>query len=153
MINPAIALLRVNNELSLEFLATFCRLEYALKVTGYLQSNDGEAKADWKKFVSKIEYIFKPKNLDDFNFLFEYKLEMLGHVGNSIDWIEFNTSKTKTILTVLFSKLSNLATIFFTAENTHLPKKPDDNKLLVASINVLLEIKSAFPDVNAAYDN
>ena len=113
MINPAIALLRVNNELSLEFLATFSRLEYALKVTGYLQSNEGEAKADWKKFVSKIEYIFKPKNLDDYNSLFEYKLEMLGHVGNSIDWIEFNTSKTKNNFDCVILKIKQIRNNLF----------------------------------------
>ena len=152
MINPAIALLRVNHELALEFLATFSRLEYALKVTGHLQSNEGEAKADWKKFVSKIEYIFKPKNLDDFNFLFEYKLEMLGHVGNSIDWIEFNTSKTKNNLDCVILKIKQIRNNLFHGGKYAPAENSEDEKLLKASINILLEIKSALPDVNSAYD-
>ena len=152
MVNSAITHLSVSSELALEFLATFSRLEYALKVTGFLQPNNNEAKADWKRFVSELEDKFKPKNLNDFNFLLGYKLNMLGNVNNSIVWVEFDTSKAKNSIENVTLKIKQIRNNLFHGGKFAPFENSNDKKLLEASINVLLEIKSTLQIVNSAYD-
>ena len=49
-----IDLLDVPKELTLEFLGTFARFEYALKRAGYVQGDDKRVSADWDRFAREI---------------------------------------------------------------------------------------------------
>lgn len=62
MTSSAVSKLTVTPELALEFLATFSRLEYALKVTRFRCSGEGEAKADWASFSAEIDTLLKPES-------------------------------------------------------------------------------------------
>jgi hypothetical protein len=52
-----IELLNVPKELTLEFLGTFARFEYALKRAGYVLGNEKWASADWDRFAKEIEVL------------------------------------------------------------------------------------------------
>jgi hypothetical protein len=44
----------IPRELSLDFLATFARFEYALKRTGYVRGDETRAEADWDRFAKAL---------------------------------------------------------------------------------------------------
>lgn len=46
--------LNIPRELTLEFLATFARFEYALKRSGYLAGNDQRVQADWNRYGNDL---------------------------------------------------------------------------------------------------
>ncbi len=46
--------LNVPRELTLEFLGTFARFEYALKRAGYVRGDDKQVSADWDRFAREI---------------------------------------------------------------------------------------------------
>jgi hypothetical protein len=58
--------------LALDFLVTFSRLEYALKVTTFRQGGSGEAKANWEAFSAQIAASFNPKRSVTLNEAFHY---------------------------------------------------------------------------------
>lgn len=47
-------LLNVPRELTLEFLATFARFEFALKKAGYAQGDDSKVSPDWDSFAGDV---------------------------------------------------------------------------------------------------
>jgi hypothetical protein len=47
-------LLNVPRELTLEFLATFARFEFALKKVGYAQGDDSKVSPDWDSFAKDV---------------------------------------------------------------------------------------------------
>jgi hypothetical protein len=49
-----VELINVPKELTLEFLGTFARFEYALKRAGYAQGDDKRVSADWDTFAKDI---------------------------------------------------------------------------------------------------
>jgi hypothetical protein len=58
--------------LVLDFLRTFSRLEYSLKVTRFRQPGDGEARANWKGFVAEISPHFNPDSSPELASAYRY---------------------------------------------------------------------------------
>jgi hypothetical protein len=57
-----------NKDILLEFLVAYARFEYALKKLDYLNLSNGDAKANWEKFISENKDKFDPsknKELED----------------------------------------------------------------------------------------
>lgn len=67
--------LHVAPELVCEFLAVFSRMEYALKAAQYLQTNDGDAKANWDRFANSISCGFERIEDDKFREAVDYLSE------------------------------------------------------------------------------
>src|SRR6266566_1774402 len=54
MADSILDLLNVPRELTLEFLATFARFEFALKKAGYAQGDDSKVSPDWDSFARDV---------------------------------------------------------------------------------------------------
>ena len=67
--------LHVSPALVCEFLGVFSRVEYALKVTGHVQNNNGDARANWDTFANSISDGFEGIEDDDFKGAVEYLSE------------------------------------------------------------------------------
>ena len=67
--------LHVPPELVCEFLGVFSRVEYALKATGHVQNNNGDARADWDTFANRISDGFERIEDDDFKRAVNYLSE------------------------------------------------------------------------------
>jgi hypothetical protein len=57
MATSILDLLNVPRELTLEFLATFARFEFALKKAGYARGDDSEVSAYWDAFANDVAKI------------------------------------------------------------------------------------------------
>ena len=51
---PIIELFHIPNELTVEFLGTFARFEYALKRAGYVQGDEKRVSADWDRLGREL---------------------------------------------------------------------------------------------------
>ena len=77
------------DELALEFLKTFARMEYSLKAAGF-HRGDGRAEADWNQFAREIEeFVANPPSGEvraaiDFIFAEPPKKQMVDN--NQIEW-------------------------------------------------------------------
>jgi len=49
-------------DLAIEFMATFSRMEHALKSTGYALGNQGKVEPDWDRFANEIDQQFDQLN-------------------------------------------------------------------------------------------
>jgi hypothetical protein len=49
-----------NRDKLLEFLVAYSRFEYTLKKFNYIKTADGDAEANWEKFISEIKSKFNP---------------------------------------------------------------------------------------------
>lgn len=152
MENHALSHLKVEPNLALEFLGTFSRLEYALKVTKFLLQNGSEAKADWVKFSKEIKDKTINHSAKEFQYLLSYDLKRLESSSGSPEWKLFDTSKTTNDIDTVLLKIKQIRNNLFHGGKYAPSDNSNDNLLLGHSIKVLLEIKSLLPEVNTAYD-
>ena len=159
MSNSALHKLTVKPELAIEFLAVFSRLEYALKVTEFRQEGNGEAKADWKRFISEVDKTFEPNKNEQlsmvFNFLLETNLNYLCVDDKQIKWLPFLIPLESNQLNCVVLKIKQIRhNLFhggkFAYDNSS--NKNRDESLLTYAIILLLAIKSVNHNVEAAYD-
>src|SRR3974377_2393432 len=54
MATSILDLLNIPRELTLEFLATFARFEFALKKAGYAHGDDSKVSPDWDSFATDV---------------------------------------------------------------------------------------------------
>lgn len=73
--NEAFRHLHVAPELVHELLAVFSRAEYALKAAGYVQNENGDARANWDRFANSVSDDFERIESDDFRNAVKYLLE------------------------------------------------------------------------------
>ena len=64
MATSILDLLNVPRELTLDFLATFARFEFALKKAGYAQGDDSKVSPDWDSFAIKAGYLEMMRSLE-----------------------------------------------------------------------------------------
>lgn len=64
-----------SKEKLLEFLVAYSRFEFALKKTNHIKSTDGNAEANWEKFISKVKDNFNPAKTDNLKKAVDYLLE------------------------------------------------------------------------------
>lgn len=87
-----------NRETLLEFIVIYSRIEFALKRTNFTKTNNGDAEANWEKFISHIKSNFNPnkneqlKNAVQYLLSFPTKKQILKN-GN-LDFVEHPGTKT-----------------------------------------------------------
>ena len=155
----AVSKLTVSPELALEFLAAFSRLEYALKVTKFRCTGEGEAKANWTAFSAEIDTLFRPNRhtglLEAFNYLTDEPPTILAVQNGMLDWYDFNvpasSSPSDKAIRIIKQVRHNL---FHGGKFAQDPKasKDRDTKLLTFALRVLNELQSLIPDVHSAYE-
>jgi len=158
MTDNAVSKLTVTPELALEFLAVFSRLEYALKVTEFRKTGDGEAKADWSKFSLEVGVVFDPHKNEELSNAFAYittePLRFLGVKNGVLGWYDFsvpnNCSPIDKAILIIKQVRHNL---FHGGKYAHDNKASADrdSKLLTSALLVLKEMKQVIPEVQMAY--
>lgn len=159
MINSAISKLTVDPNLAIEFLAMFSRFEYALKVTKFRMSGNGEAKANWEAFVTEVGPLFDHKTNNSlseaFNYLTGQPLKFLGIHGGVLDWYEFklpaNSTDADKVIRVIKQVRHNLFHGGKFAHDSH-ASKDRDTKLLNYGLIVLENMIQLIEEVKSAYE-
>ena len=145
----------------LEFLATFSRLEYALKVTKFRQEGTelSEVKADWKRFTAEISTLFSPEKCNElqeaFTYLYNYPLKFYGNKNGSLEFLIYDTSKATSDIENVILKIKQIRHNLFHGGKFAPNNSGDQNNdflLLNHSITTLLAIKDLIPEVNDAYN-
>ena len=81
----------------LDFIAAYSRIEYALKRNGYTITNDGNAEANWPKFVKDNKEKFNPERNDKLKLAVEYLLSSPAQqqivLNGDLDFKEHPTTK------------------------------------------------------------
>ncbi len=160
MDNPALTNLYADKDLILNFLATFSKFEYALKVSGYYTTNRrGEAKADWPRFTKEVSNqlnIESSENLKTaFNFILKYPLQLLGEKDGKLDWILFDIDKIEQDLDKVIFKIKQIRNnTFHGGKFLRAPEDEETNSLLLKhSITTLLEIKNLSKKIRSAFES
>ena len=147
-------------ELACEFLATFSRMEYALKSTGYAIGDDKKVNPDWDKFANEIDEAFEritePELVEAKKYLLSNpprKQTLAGHKITFIDQtIDVKQRTSQQLLLMVRTVRNNLF-----HGGKYLPEgehEPGRNKLLVKhALTILLacsklndEVRSSFED-------
>ena len=158
--DAALSHLTVKRDLALEFLAVFSRFEFALKVTGYRQAGDGEARADWIAFANTVSNSFDPNRTqelaDAFAYLTGQPLRVFGVQDGTLGWYPFNLPPTASgteMLVRLVRQVRN--NLFHGGKFAPDPQAaPDRDPCLLQSALVLLrELLTLAPTVQTAYVN
>jgi len=160
MVSSAVPKLSVESNLAIEFLAMFSRLEYALKVTRFRMSGDGEAKADWAAFAADVAPMFDPKadaSLSEaFTYLTNQPLRFLGVQSGALGWYEFklptNSSDADQVIRVIKQVRHNLFHGGKFAPDSH-ASKDRDTKLLTFGLIVLESMLILIEEVRLAYEH
>lgn len=83
-------LLNVPRELTLEFLATFARFEFALKKAGYAQGDDSKVSPDWDSFardVAKLDAAVLAPVLDACQYLQQHPPKKQVLQNGALHWV------------------------------------------------------------------
>ncbi len=67
--------MKINKALVLEFFFVLSRIEFALKVTGYVCGNKAQVKPDWNRFADTIENRFNCESNDELATACRYYLD------------------------------------------------------------------------------
>jgi len=159
MTDTAISKLTVEPELALEFLAAFSRLEYALKVTQFRKTGEGEAKADWSKFSLEVSRLFDPNKSEALSNAFAYTttepLRFLGVKNGVLDWYDFSVPQNCHPVDKAIRIIKQVRNNLFHGGKYAKDNKAAvgrDSKLLKSALLVLNELRQVIPDVQSVYD-
>ena len=157
----ALSKLTVTPELALEFFAVFSRLEYALKVGGFLQPGEGEAKADWHGFTRKLEETafatnINPQLLVAFDYLTKRSPRHFAVRNGILGWFPITVPAGISQVDNTIRVIKQLRHNFFHGGKFAID--PDssedrDTKLLKYALEVLHEIRIQFPVVKREYES
>ena len=99
-------LLNVPRELTLDFLATFARFEYALKRAGYVVGDEGKVSPDWDRFakdVSALDAAVLTPILDSCKYLQEHPPKKQILRAGQVLWVDRRVPAGSAIAEVLLS--------------------------------------------------
>lgn len=158
MTDIAVSKLTVAPELTLEFLAVFSRLEYALKVTRFRNAGDGEAKADWSKFSLEVSAVFDPHKNEELSNAFAYittePLRFLGVRNGVLDWYDFSVPNNRPLIDKAIRIIKQVRHNLFHGGKYAQDNKASadrDSKLLTSALLVLKEMQQVISEVQMAY--
>lgn len=159
MASSAVSKLTVPPELALEFMATFSRFEYALKVTRFRQNGAGEAKANWTLFASEVSALFKPNRseilLEAFNYITSEPLKILAVQDGILDWYELAVPTTCEPAAKAIRIIKQVRHNLFHGGKFALDlnaSEDRDIKLLTYSLQIMSDLKQLIPEVYTAYE-
>src|SRR5437867_9427946 len=106
MAGSILDLLNVPRELTLEFLATFARFEFALKKAGYAQGDNSKVSPDWDSFardVAKLSAAVLAPVINACQYLQQHPPKKQVLQNGALHWVERQGTSGSAIVDVLLS--------------------------------------------------
>jgi hypothetical protein len=147
----------INRDLVLNFFLTLSRLEFALKITGYVRGNEDGVEPDWDRFARDISNSFDIKKNDS---LVEAVYYYLGHppqkqvlIDGSLDWVPAVPNGGSEIQRALILVRRVRNNLFHGGKyNYQRHEETERNEALLSmGITILREVMDSQPRIQAAY--
>lgn len=134
-----------NEEILLEFFIIYSRLEYALKRTNFTKTNDGDAEANWEKFISKNKSNFDSQKSERLKQAVDYLLSFPAQKqiikDGKLDFVEHPGTKSGPELCRVYHCIRMTRNnLFHGGKFPYKPvKEPSRNKKLIESCLIVLK--------------
>lgn len=138
-----------SNKVVFDFFIVFARMEFALKNSGYVYSNNKNeqiALPDWKTFatmnnegfLTNINITTNQQLLDAFNYIFENPPGKLKFISGNLRWVK-HSPKDRTLIELLSMVKNVRNNLFHGSKRLNISEQSKDYKLIEYSLNILHE--------------